>query len=83
MANGIVVQSNDAQPLAHPPDLAVWNPQTGQVTVTGRAVGNTVAGRDQPRPGSQRHPRTVICRTDAAEFPGRAGTAAGTARSSG
>jgi hypothetical protein len=43
VATGIVVQSNDAQALAHPPDLAVWNPRTGQVTVIGRAVGNAVA----------------------------------------
>ena len=37
VANGIVVQSNDAQSPAHPPDLAVWNPRTGRVTVIGRA----------------------------------------------
>jgi hypothetical protein len=39
VANGIVVQSEDAQWPAHPADLAVWNPQTGQVRVIGRAVG--------------------------------------------
>jgi hypothetical protein len=43
VANGIVVQSNDAQAPAHPPDLAVWNPQTGQLMVIGRAIGNDVA----------------------------------------
>jgi hypothetical protein len=43
VANGIVVQSNDAQAPAHLPDLAVWNPQTGQLTVIGRAIGNYVA----------------------------------------
>jgi hypothetical protein len=43
VANGIVVQSNDAQSLSHPPLLAVWNPRTGQVTVIGRAVGTAVA----------------------------------------
>lgn len=42
VANGIVVQSNDAQALAHPPDLAVWNPQTGKMKVMGRAIGNVV-----------------------------------------
>jgi hypothetical protein len=40
VANGIVVQSNDARALARPAELAVWNPQTGTVTVIGRAVGN-------------------------------------------
>ncbi len=48
VANGIVVQSNDAQALAHPPDLAVWNPQTGQVKVIGRTVGNPI-GAYTPR----------------------------------
>jgi hypothetical protein len=43
VANGIVVQSNDAQAPARPPDLAVWNPQTRQLTVIGRAIGNYVA----------------------------------------
>jgi hypothetical protein len=42
-ANGIVVQSRDAQTLAHPPDLAVWNPQTGQLKVIGRTVGAIAA----------------------------------------
>lgn len=39
VANGIVVRSKDAQWPAHPADLAVWNPQTGRVTVIGRAMG--------------------------------------------
>ena len=39
VANGIVVQSDDSPARTHPPDLAVWNPQTGQVMVIGRAVG--------------------------------------------
>jgi hypothetical protein len=43
VANGIVVQSNDAQTMARPAELAVWNPQTGRVTVIGRAVGNALA----------------------------------------
>lgn len=42
VANGIVIQSNNARSPARPPDLAVWNPQTGQVTVIGRAIGNNV-----------------------------------------
>jgi hypothetical protein len=42
VANGIVMQSNDAQSPAHTPDLAAWNPQTGHVTVIGRAIGNNV-----------------------------------------
>ena len=42
VANGIVIQSNDALSPAHPPELAVWNLQTGQVTVIGRAIGNDV-----------------------------------------
>jgi len=42
VANGIVVQSNDTRALTHPADLAVWNPQTGALTVIGRAVGNAV-----------------------------------------
>jgi hypothetical protein len=48
VANGIVVQSNDAQALAQPPDLAGWNPQTGRVTVIGRAVGHAI-GAYTPR----------------------------------
>jgi hypothetical protein len=42
VANGIVIQSNDAHSPAQPPDLAVWNPRTGRVTVIGRAIGNNV-----------------------------------------
>ena len=42
VANGIVIQSNDALSPAHPPDLAVWNLRTGHVTVIGRAIGNYV-----------------------------------------
>ena len=37
VANGIVVQSEDARWPAHPADLAGWNPRTGRVTVIGRA----------------------------------------------
>jgi hypothetical protein len=51
VANGIVVQSNDAQALAHPPELAIWNPQTGQMTVLGRAVVNAAIGAYTP-PGA-------------------------------
>jgi hypothetical protein len=43
VANGIVVQSNDAKSLSHPPVLAVWSPRSGRVQVIGRAVGNAVA----------------------------------------
>ncbi|MDX6392931.1 MAG: hypothetical protein QOJ73_3994 [Streptosporangiaceae bacterium] len=39
VANGIVVQSDDAPARTHPADLAVWNPQTGQLMVIGRALG--------------------------------------------
>jgi hypothetical protein len=39
VANGTVVQSEDARWPAHPVDLAAWNPRTGRVTVIGRALG--------------------------------------------
>ena len=42
VANGVVIQSNDARSPARPPDLAVWNPRTGLMTVLGRAIGNNV-----------------------------------------
>jgi hypothetical protein len=47
VANGIVVQSEDARWPAHPADLAVWNPRTGRVTVIGRALG--AIGAHTPR----------------------------------
>jgi hypothetical protein len=84
VANGIVVQSNDAHALARPPDLAVWNPQTGQVTVIGRAVGNAVAnaiGAYTPRgagysllawmPASCRFPSCPVTITNTATLASR------------
>ena len=47
VANGIVVQSEDARWPAHPADLAVWNPRTRRVTVIGRALGAIGASTPQ------------------------------------
>jgi hypothetical protein len=80
-ANGVVVQSNDAQALTHPPDLAVWNPQTGQVKVIGRTVRNAI-GAYTPRgadytllawmPASCRFPFCPIKITNTATLSSRA-----------
>lgn len=43
VAGGVVVQSADDLALAHPADLAVWNPRTGRLTPIGRAVGVAAA----------------------------------------
>jgi hypothetical protein len=43
VANGITVQSKDVFPIAHPSELGVWNPRTGQVRSIGRAEGTIAA----------------------------------------
>jgi hypothetical protein len=39
VADGILVQSTDDQAIRHPPALAVWNQDSGQVKILGRSVG--------------------------------------------
>jgi hypothetical protein len=43
VVGGIVVQSTDTLAVAHPAELAVWNPVTGQIRRLGRAEGAITA----------------------------------------
>ncbi len=79
VANGIVVQSEDARWPAHPADLAVWNPRTGQMRVIGRAIG-AIGAYTPPgagysllawMPASCRFPACPIAITDTATLSSR------------
>jgi hypothetical protein len=43
VADGIIVQSKDTPAIAHPAELAVWNPATGRLRAIGRADGAITA----------------------------------------